>query len=219
MKFKHNTKTEQELLCDTMVLEYKRDEYILDLTAAEKEFIENYKKEQGIRENQVVIGFNTGCSDLYPYKKLPFESQARLLNALHKLFPHDRILLLGGKEDTENNGALKKRLQNKALSTPTDMGLRKGILFVGACDIVVTGDTLGLHIAVALKKKIAAFFTTTCAQEIDLYDRGYKTAAQVDCTPCWKRECRKEIKCYDRVDLDNICENVKNLYSTIEKKA
>ncbi|NQT06425.1 MAG: glycosyltransferase family 9 protein [Candidatus Omnitrophica bacterium] len=218
LKFKDNKKTEQELLCEAMVLEYKRDEYILNLTDKEKEFIERYKKEAGIKEGQAVIGFNTGCSNTYPYKKLSFDKQLLLLKKLSKIFPQDKILLLGGKEDTENNNLLKKKLQNKVISTPTEQGLRKGLLFVALCDIVLTGDTLGLHIAVALKKKIIAWFTISCVDEIDLYDRGVVITAEVDCRPCWKSECSVEPKCNDKVDVDQICEAVKRVHPKAVQK-
>jgi len=128
-------------------------------------------------------------------------------------------LLLGGKEDTENNNALKKKLQHKVISTPTDLGLRKGILFVDLCDMVLTGDTLGLHIAIGLKKNVVVWFTNTCAEEIDLYERGQKVLAEIDCRPCWKSFCPKEPKCNEMVKIDNICEATKNLYPKIEKKA
>ncbi|MDB4349452.1 glycosyltransferase family 9 protein [Omnitrophica bacterium] len=216
-KFKENKKSEQELLCEAMGLEYKRDGYILNLTPYEKDFVERYKREQGIRDNQVAIGFNTGCSNLYPYKKLAFDKQLALLKKLYKAFPHDRILLLGGREDAENNNTLKKKLQNKVISSPTELGLRKGILFVDLCDIIVSGDTLALHIALALKKNVCAYFTISCQDEIDLYDRGHAVLAEVECRPCWKRECSNEIKCVETVDIDKICEGVKSLYSKIEK--
>jgi len=85
-KFRENKMSEQELLCRAMGLEYKRDEYTLNLTAEEKDYRERFKKESGIKDNQVIIGLNTGCSNLYPYKKLPFEKQVLLLKRLHKLF-------------------------------------------------------------------------------------------------------------------------------------
>ncbi len=218
LKFKENRKNEQELLCEAVGLEYKRDEYILNLKPDEKDFIERYKREQSIKDNQVVIGFNTGCSNLYPYKKLPFDAQFLLLKKLYKVFPHEKIALLGGREDTENNNALKKRLQNKVISTPTESGLRKGILFVDLCNIVITGDTLGLHMAIALKKHVVTWFTISCAEEIDLYDRGTKILADVECRPCWKKECSHEIKCFEKVDLDKVCEETKVLHSKVTKK-
>jgi len=219
LKFRQNQKNEQELLAEAMGFEYKRDEYVLELTEDEKAFVEEYKKEIGLRDNQIVIGFNTGCSNAFPYKKLAFDSQILLLKRLNKLFPHDKIILLGGREDTENNLALKKRMLNKVTSTPTDQGLRKGILYMAPCDIVLTGDSLGLHLAIGLKKKVVSWFTLTCAEEIDLYDRGHKLLADIECRPCWKRECAVEPKCNTKVDIERICESVKELREGAEVKA
>lgn len=215
-KFKENKKTEQQLLCEAMGLEYKRDEYLLDLTSDETDFVTRYKREAGIKNDQVVIGFNTGCSELYPHKKLAFESQKELLKRLYKTFPHGKIILLGGREDTENNSLLKK-LYNRVVSTPTELGLRKGILFVDLCDIILTGDTLGVHLAVGLKKHVVTWFTLTCPDEIDLYGRGHKIVADIDCTPCWKRACDKTPRCNEKVDIEKICEAVKDLHSKIKK--
>ncbi len=218
LKFKINKKTEQELLCETMCLEYNRDEYMLNLTAEEKDFVKNYRTQAGIKDNQLVIGFNTGCSRAFPYKRLSFEKQLLLLKRLYKTFPHDRVALLGGAEDTENNLALKKKLLNKVIYTPTDQGLRSGILFADMCDIVVTCDTLCLHIAVALKKHVVAIFTITCANEIDLYERGHKITAEIECTPCWKSTCDRELKCNESVDTEKICEAIKDLREKIEAR-
>ncbi len=216
-KFKVNARSEQDLLAEALGLEYRRDEYILNLTEKEKHFISRHREKAGIRENQTVIGFNTGSSMLYPYKRLNFDSQIDLLKRLCKLFPHEKIVLLGGREDTENNNTIKKKLANKVISTPTDQGLRNGIQFVDLCDIVLTGDTLALHIAIGLKKEIVSFFTISCANEIDLYERGIKVLTDVDCSPCWKSECKKETKCNDKVDLDKLCKGVQTLYSKIKR--
>lgn len=217
LKFRINKKSEQELLCGAMGLEYKRDGYILNLTSEEKSFVENQKKEMGMKDNQVVIGFNTGCSDLYPYKRLAPDKQALLVKKLSQALPHERILLLGGKEDAENNSILKKKFPQKVIHTPTGEGLRRGILYLDICDIVLTGDTLALHIAIALGKNIVAWFTLTCENEIDLYDRGCKILADIDCRPCWKKECPKEPKCNEMVDIDKICEAAKELCSKVKK--
>ena len=55
--------------------------------------------------------------------------------------------------------------------------------------VVVTSDTLGMHLAIALKKKIVALFGPTCPQEIDLYDRGVKLFTSAPCAPCYKQTC------------------------------
>ena len=50
------------------------------------------------------------------------------------------------------------------------------------CDVVISGDSLGMHMAIALSKHVVAWFGPTSPQEIDLYDRGVKLLADRLCT-------------------------------------
>ena len=75
------------------------------------------------------------------------------------------------------------------------------MMSVAACDMVISGDSLGLHMGIAMKKWCVAWFGPTCDQEIELYDRGVKVLANAPCSPCWKRVCDRKPMCYDLVDL------------------
>lgn len=46
--------------------------------------------------------------------------------------------------------------------------------WIDSCETVVTLDSLGLHLAIALKKNIIALFGPTNACEVELYERGVK---------------------------------------------
>jgi heptosyltransferase-2 len=75
---------------------------------------------------------------------------------------------------------------------------------IDACDLIVTGDSFGLHMAIARRKFVIAWFGPSCDHEIDLYDRGVSLRAEVACSPCWKRHCAKTEMCYDRVSPERI---------------
>jgi heptosyltransferase-2 len=77
---------------------------------------------------------------------------------------------------------------------------------VAACDTVVSGDSLGMHLAIGLRKWTVAWFGPTCEQEIDLYGRGRKILSAASCGPCWKRSCARETMCYDLVSIDQLAE-------------
>ena len=183
----------------------------LNLTDEEKRFVRDYRKKLRLEEEETLVGFNTGCSNLYPYKKIPLIKQIELIDALLGSISGVKIALLGGREDAANNVGLKAHFKDRIISTPTDMGLRKGILFIDACDVVISGDTLALHIAVALRKPVVAYFTITCENEIDLYERGIKVVSGLNCRPCWKRSCSNLAKCNEAVDIPRICNSVKTL--------
>jgi heptosyltransferase-2 len=134
-----------------------------------------------------------------PAKKLSVDGHRQLIRFLLRdaRFEGCPIVLLGGPEDTERNAEIAKDLP--VIQSPTTRGLRDGLISVEACDLVFTGDSLGMHMAIGLRKWVVAWFGPTCAQEIDLYGRGQKIRTFASCSPCWKKACGMERMCYDQV--------------------
>ncbi len=201
LKFDLNQKPETQLLVESLALgKFNRDPYIVELSPDEKSKV----RDRAIkwRENHsVVVGFNTGCSGVIPYKKWTVEFHRRVISEVKKRFDV-QIVLLGGPEDTKRNDLISAGLN--VISSPTELGLRDGLCSVAACDIVVSGDSLGLHMAIALERFCVAWFGPTCPQEIDLYGRGIKLLTAAPCSPCWKRSCTKSLMCYDEVPIDAV---------------
>ncbi|MBX3022098.1 MAG: glycosyltransferase family 9 protein [Bdellovibrionales bacterium] len=201
-KFFENKKTEQHLVHEALALgAYARDEYVVELNPYERETSVR-RREQWAPFGTYILGINTGCSPTLPAKKLSVEG-TRLL--IHKILADDRfqdcrIVLLGGPEDSERNTKIAQGLP--VVESPTDKGLRDGLASMAACDLVFSGDSLGMHMAIGLRKWVVAWFGPSCEQEIDLYDRGVKILTSAPCSPCWKRDCQKSLMCYDQVDFD-----------------
>ncbi len=203
LKFRRNRKSEQEMLAETMGFAFRRDPYVLRLSEEERAFVERMRRAWGLGD-VVAVGLNTGCSTLFPYKKLPVEYQARLAEELVERFPGVRVLLLGGPEDADRNREIARLTRAPVLETPCTEGLRRGIQYMDLADVVVTGDSLGMHLAIGLGKRVVAWFGLTCEQEIDFFDRGEAVLAKVDCRPCWQRSCDRPVKCYERVDMEEL---------------
>jgi ADP-heptose:LPS heptosyltransferase len=215
LKFKKNKRTGQDYLAETFELEYKRDEYVFNFTDDEIIFISGYKKEVGISESDFVIGFNTGCSDLYPNKKMTIEQHIYLIEKLLETGKY-KIALFGGPEDTERNENIYSHFGGKIINTPTTHGVRKGTCYENIADVLITGDSLGMHIAIALKKYVIAWFGVSCWTEIDLYERGIKLYQEdLFCSPCWKKVCPYNLECISMIDLNGIVSEVDNYF---EKK-
>ena len=209
LKFKVNKRTRQDYLAETFEIDYKRDDYIFNFTDEELNFINLYKKENGIGENDFVVGFNTGCSLLYPNKKITIKQHIYLIEKLLTFNKGVKIVLLGGPEDAERNDQIYSKFKNKIINTPTNLGVRRGACFENLADIVVTGDSFGMHLAIALKKYVIAWFGVSCWTEIDLYDRGVKLYQEdLFCSPCWKKSCPYDLECIKMIDLDRIVEAI-----------
>lgn len=211
-KFFVNTKPETQLMIEALELgTFQRDDYFLHLNTAEQLEAQQRNTLWSNSGEKIIIGINTGCSAVIPYKKLSVETQTLLIA---KILEDQRyqVVLLGGSEDTQRNHQIYNSFlhDHRVILSPTESGLRDGLISVQACDIVITGDSLGMHMAIAMKKWVIAWFGPTCAHEIDLYGRGVKIVSTATCAPCWKRSCNKEVMCYDLVSVDRILAGVKS---------
>ncbi len=182
LKFRVNTLSEPAMLAQALRLPWTREAYQLHL--AEHERVGPPRR----------VGFNTGASPGWPRKRLDRHLQLRAISLVHQATGQP-VLLLGGPEDRERNAWLVRNLGPAVEPTPTDAGLRVGAAHVARCEVVVSADSLGMHLAIALGCHVVAWFGPTCPQEIDLFDRGIKLLAPVDCAPCWDPGCARAPAC------------------------
>lgn len=82
--------------------------------------------------------------------------------------------------------------------------LRDFIADVNSCAAVVTGDTLTMHIALALGKRTVAVFGPTSAPEIHGYGRMVKVVSSIDCICCYLRDCNVAPNCMERIPLEHM---------------
>lgn len=220
LKFYQNQKPETQQITETMGLKWERDSYILDLTIDEimetkkrRELVLNVPIVAGQAKSIGIIGFNTGCSVLFPFKKFTVKRAIETIEHWRERFPQHSVILLGGPEDHDRQLEMKAAFANDpyVFNSPCKSGLRSGILWMNVSDVVFSGCSLGMHMAIGLKKKVVAWFGVSCIQEIDLYDRGVKLQSEVSCSPCWKKTCSNEPKCFDQVQPQKVTEAIAGL--------
>ncbi len=213
LKFRINKRTGQDYLAETFNLDYRNDDYVFNFTDEELIFIEEYKSNIGISKTDKVIGFNTGCSLLFPNKKMTLEQHSILIERFLALKEY-KILLLGGPEDTERNDFLAIQFDGKVINTPTNDGVRKGACYESIPQVIITGDSFGMHLAIALKKHVIAWFGLSCWTEIELYGRGVKLFPEgLFCSPCWKKVCPYNLECIQMIDLEKIVEETVSFFN------
>lgn len=215
-KFFQNKKTEIQLIAEALELPYERDEYLVPLTTEEKALSQSRRKLWSQENKKILIGLNTGASGVIPNKTITNEMWikiiAQLTTKLNTISTDFQLVLLGGgKEDHSRNEII---VQQSALSffpvilSPALKGLRDGLCSVNAMDIVITSDSLGMHMAIACRKYVVAWFGPTCSQEIDLFDRGVKVVSSMKCSPCWNRNCLVAEPCNQSLDIEMIVKSV-----------
>lgn len=84
--------------------------------------------------------------------------------------------------------------------------------WINSCKLIITCDSLGLHLALAFKKKLIALFGSTDFKEIHFYNRGIVIVPKTpyDCLPCYLSQCKQEKGCLDYyIDVNSIAEEAK----------
>ena len=201
-----NKKTYQEIMYQILDLDYKKQDPVLVLSKKELEFGKKFAKNNGIQDKNIVIGINTGAGGRWQDKKLSIGETAELIGKLNKI-ENAKLLLFGGPEEKERNRKIISLEKKDLIDAGTDNSLLEFAALVNLCNVLVTSDSLAMHIGTALKKKIVSFFYPTSSSEIETYGRGIKIIGK------GKSYCSYETKCKypPKWNIDEFVDAVKSL--------
>jgi ADP-heptose:LPS heptosyltransferase len=194
-----NQRTYQDHLFQLGGFKYQGEKPQLILAPKEKEWAQIFAKKNKLSKFKKIVGFNIGSGGRWPMKRWRLDGFEWLARALKKRQPKTGVLLYGGPEEKELMPALVKKLKGLCLPTGTDNTLRQFASLVGLADVLVTGDTLALHVAVALQKRVVAYFGPTSDTEIDLYDSGEKVLPISPCQCYYQSQCTVKVSCMDNL--------------------
>jgi heptosyltransferase-2 len=203
-KFFENEKTYQETIFEIAGLRFAGEPYVLASTAQERRVAEDALREAGLAGGERAIGLNTGGGWAFANKGWTVAGFARLAERIERDLGR-RAVLLGGDDEAAKNAAIARASAARTVS-PRPLPVRAFAALVGALDAVVTGDTLGLHLALAMGRPVVALFGSTTPREIALYDLGEKVLPRVACAPCYLRECPFTTTCMDSIEVDVVAE-------------
>ena len=204
-----NNKTYQEIMYNISGLKYNKQEPILKLSNKELEFGKKFAEKNDIKSNDVVIGINTGAGGRWQDKKLSIEETAELIGRLNNKLENKntKILLFGGPEEKERNKKIKKLAKAEIIDAGCGNSLMEFASLVNLCNILITSDSLALHIGTVLKKKIVSFYYPTSAAEIETYGRGIKIIGKGKDYCSYKTKCTYPAKW----DIGEIADAVKDM--------
>jgi heptosyltransferase-2 len=88
-------------------------------------------------------------------------------------------VVFGGSDERRRNFELVRLLTGRVrvVDAGVDNALLDFAALVGRCDLLLTSDSLALHVALARAVRVVAFFAPTSAAEIELYGLGEKVVS------------------------------------------
>lgn len=202
LKFRRNQQTYQELVYAAVGLKYRRQGYRLYPTDAQQGNARRVWSALGVVPGEVVVGLNTGAGHAFANKNWPADKFIALAG---RLIAQNgwRVALLGGPDERALNASIAEACPG-VLDTGCGHSELEFAALVQRCDVVVTGDTLAMHVAIAGDVPAVVLFGPTCPQEIDLYGRGEKVVTKLSCAPCYLRCCERSPNCMDDVAVERV---------------
>ena len=111
--------------------------------------------------------------------------------------------------------ALYEQLSHKyAVSWQQSLNnVRHYIDWLSSCRLIITCDSLGLHLGLGLQKKIVALFGPTPPEQVHMYGCGMKLTPMCDedCIPCVQPNCTNERSCMEHITVEMVVEAVESL--------
>ena len=136
------------------------------------------------------VGLNTNIGAKWPNKAWSTNNW----NELESLLKTKNISVT--RQDKQPNGVLTN--------------LKEYMNWINSSKTIITNDSLGLHLGIALKKNVLGLFGPTPDKEVHFYGRGQAILPEenLGCLPCFKPTCPKyENSCIDLISPEKVFKN------------
>jgi len=202
---KANQRSYQGIMCSILGLSNKGMKYVLELTEAEKAEGGRHLLRIGLNSDKPIIGIHTGGGGRWRLKQWDEKNFLALISELgHELGGIAQILLFGGPLERELNRWIMAKSNGLVFDAGCKNEIRHFASLVNCCSIVLSGDSLAMHIALAMKRRTVVLFGPTSNTEIELFGLGEKVIPDLDCLSCYKKECDFVPNCMDSISVEMV---------------
>lgn len=209
LKFYENDKSYPEIVFEMCGLEYKGERYRLEIDPEDGNYVNSLFKEKGLLGGDITVGLNIGAGPVFANKAWTEDGFVKLIDRLGIVTVGGRgvkIVLLGGEGEKEKVKRIHEASGKRAVDIGCNHSVSQFAAIISLLDLVVTGDTMALHLALAHNVPVVAVFGPTVESEIDLFGLGRKVVAKIECAPCYRSSCGKSPNCMDAVSLEEVLE-------------
>jgi len=200
LKFKENRKSYQEIIFELAGMPFRGEDYLLSIPEVCRKKINAKLKPAGSGKR---IALNLGAGPVFANKSWPEDYFVDLIQKLRQEEHMIPVVVAGPGEKALYDRVLKKAGQN-AFAGGCDNSLMEFAALLESCDVVVAGDTMALHIALACRRRVVGLFGPTCRQEILLYGRGELLTTPKACAPCYLNACDIRPNCMEEIPVKQV---------------
>lgn len=196
-----NKKSYQKILYSMLGLKWRKQKYSFYPDKRLSGYVKRFKK--SLPERRKIIGIVVGAGGRWPMKSL---SQKKLVKLIGEIQKDHYVVLLYGPEEKKSVKNLSKRFSR--VFVPKLLSVKEFAQVVSLCGVVITPDSLAMHLGIAHNKKVIAYFTVTPAEEIEIY-KGRKIKARHKDYASFTRKNKRNPNITDRISLNKILSALK----------
>ena len=162
-----------------------------------EEYILGYKP---ATEKRYDLGLNTQVGEKWPTKSWPTKNWDTLAKKLRKD---------GFKVSQQEDKRHPKIMEN----------LYDYMDWINSCDTLISNDSLGVHLGIALRKNVFGLFGPTPSKEVYFYSRGKAILPEPvpKCLPCFANKCKRRKNCMEDISVERVYEEIKNMCETSKR--
>lgn len=209
LKFYENEKSYPEIIFEMCGLEYKGERYRLDIDTADHDYARALFEDKGLLEGGIIVGLNIGAGPVFANKAWTEAGFVGLIDRLGSVKAGGKkikVVLLGGEGEREKVERVHKASGKKVVDIGCGHSVSQFAAIISLLDLLITGDTMALHIALAHDVAVIAIFGPTVESEIDLFGLGRKVVTNIDCAPCYRPSCDRSPNCMDAISVEEVLE-------------
>ena len=214
---KQNRKTYQQLMLDIIGSREPAGEILVHVPEEEKEYARKFAEEQGIDSGRPTVGLNIGAAGRWRWKRWTSEGFLQLARALRERHQAN-LMVLSGPDEAEYKAEWIAKCAFPVIDAGHNNTYARFAALVDLCDVVVTGDTMPLHLALALGKHVVALFGPTSRDEVELYGRGQALSGDVPCLCCYMPDCDVRPTCMEVLSSEDVLNAVESQLEESGKK-
>jgi ADP-heptose:LPS heptosyltransferase len=151
-----------------------------------------------------LVALNTAAGPRWRFKSWGEQQTAELARKLAEEL-HLGVIITGGPAEVSRNMRIVSAANSPdVVAAPTELSLLSFASLVRHCSVLVTSDSLAMHIGIALQLPVIALFGPTSDAEIDLFGLGEKIVTPSSCRRCYLADCDVRPHCMESITVSEL---------------
>ncbi|HEV8130001.1 MAG TPA: lipopolysaccharide heptosyltransferase II [Acidobacteriota bacterium] len=176
----------------------------LQIAEERKQRAVNFLLQAGVSSGKALIGINPGA--FYgPAKRWLPDRYAAVADYLAQRW-NGQVLILGSAAEQKIAEEIQSDMKAKPIFLAGKTTLMELMELIACCDLVITNDSGPMHLAAALQRPLIALFGSTDENLTGpMSPIAQVIHKQVECTPCFLRTCPIDLRCFRKIEVEEVC--------------